>query len=317
MDDKNIKEYMIDFLSITVHASVQECVDEYNLIFSHALGELADQDHGAKGFSGLMTAAQGFQLKHNQGHEYRNYCSFVFPGNACKAVPPEFFIAFYRRLMRKEIRNKVTRIDLAFDEVPFTPRQFKEILEEDDSFPEKGLVRSLTQRDSLHWHEESLKVREDESGKGRDTCYFGSRQSERYLRVYNMRGPTRFEVEFKGIRAEFIAHDLLSNDEEKWIEIAMGHILDFIDINTSWWKEFKADHSRVYTKLHSAEEKELNKTIGWLMDQVAPTLAAVHKCTGPQIFSTLLDDGEKRIDKKLINMISLHELNSSDYYKID
>jgi len=306
MGELNKIDYLIDYLTITVHLPLTNCVDLYNHHFGDALFDLIDLPHGAKGFKGVKEAAMGFQLKHSPGNN-KEYCSFMFPGQACQAVPPEFFTYFYRTLARQEIEFNVTRLDFAYDGVPFTPRDFFQVIEDDKKRIEKGekqKIRTLSQRDTVRFITEPFLEKEDGSGLSRDTCYFGSRISERFLRVYNKRGPTRFEVEYKGKRAAYVASEILKEDEDKWLDISITHLLDFIDIDISWWKEFIGDRERAYAKLHCAKEKSLENICGWLMDQVSPSLAAVTECTDGQILSDMLDEGKKRMHKNHKNLLS-------------
>lgn len=306
MEDKNINNYMIDYLSITVHLPLQDCLNLYHHHFGYALFDLYDLPHGAKGFKGVMAAALGFQLKHSPGYD-RHYCSFMFPGQACKAVPPEYFIYFYRTLVREEIKFSVSRLDFAYDGVPFTPKEFIQVFKDDKTRIEQGnkqKVRTLSQRDTVQFITEPFMDKEDGSGLSRDTCYFGSRSSERFLRVYNKRGPTRLEVEYKGKRADLVAREILMKDEEKWLDISISHLLDFIDIDIPWWKEFVGDRERAYAKLHCAKEKSLEKISDWLIGQVSPSLAVVTECTGGQILSDMLDEGGKRMRKNHGNLLS-------------
>ena len=298
-------EYLIDYFRITIHESTHECINLYQNHFELALGKLVSLHHGAKGYKGVMESAFGFQLKHTPGFD-REYCTFEFPGDACKAIPPEFFIYFFRRINRLDIEFNVNRIDIAFDNVPFTPHQFKLAIEEDLANEEKKIIRSLTKRDSMKWISRPFKSREDGSGIGQDTCYFGSRMSERYLRVYNKRGPTRLELELKGERASIVAKDLLMVDEKEWFTLMVGHLLDFIDIDKSWWKKFIGNEKRAYVKLHSAKEKSLEKTCDWLFTQVSPALSAVTECTDGQILYELLEEGYKRMQKNYSNLLSLN-----------
>jgi DNA relaxase NicK len=301
-------EYKIDYFRITVHDSTRACIDLYNEHFGLALGKLVDQGHGSYGFKGVMESSLGFQLKHTPGGD-RHYCTFEFPGEACKAVPPKFFIYFYKTLVRHEYKINITRIDFAFDNVPFTPKDFKEAIEEDILHPDKNIIRSLTQRKSLHWHSEPFQEREDGSGIGKDTCYFGSRSSERFLRVYNKRGPTRLEIEFKGVRALEVAHYLFMTGIDDWFESMIGQVLDFIDIEKPWWKEFVGDHERAYVTLHSAKDKSLEKTQEWLIHQVSPALAAAAECTKGQIITEMMEEGRKRMHKSYGNLLSLGKMN--------
>jgi len=150
--------------------------------------------------------------------------------------------------------------------------------------------------------------KEDASGFGRDTCYFGSRQSERFLRVYNMRGPTRLEVEYKGKRAALVASEILKEEVDKWFSISISHLLDFIDIEASWWKEFTGDTERAYAKLHSSKEKSFEKKREWLLKQVSPTFAAVKEVTNGEIIFEMLDEGERRMYRNHPDLIALVRL---------
>mgnify|MGYP006302195317 CR=1 FL=1 len=298
-------EYFIDYFRITVHLSKRECMDLYHHFFHIALGDLVELEHGAKGFKGVLQSLHGFQLKHSPGNGL-HYCTFEFSGNVCRMIPPEFFIAFYRHLTWEEIKFNVTRIDLAFDNVPFTPHHFEEAINENQTFPEKNIIRSLTRRESFKWYSSPFKEKEDGGGLGQYTAYFGSRQSERFLRVYDKRGPTRLEAEFKGDRASLVTDDLLTQEEKNWFSIMIGHLLDFIDIEKPWWKALIGEHERRYARIQSAKEESLDKKREWLHYQVAPTLAAVLECTGGEELFSLLEEGKKRMRDSHQNLLSLH-----------
>lgn len=300
-------EFLIDYFRITVHASTAECVDLYKEHFELALGELQELERGAKGFKEVFASLLGFQLKHTPGAG-REYCTFEFPGQACKAIPPEFFRLFHYVLERDEIRFKVTRIDLAFDNVPFSPEQFHQVIKADAlrQKGEKSIVRSLTQRNTLRFFTEELKAKEDASSMGRSTCYFGSRNSERFLRVYDMRGPTRLEVEFKGKRAGIVAKALFDQEPDGWFEIAIAHIRDFIDIDLPWWQEFINHVDRAYAQLHGAKEVTLDEKKQWLLKQVAPSLAAVSACTNGDFLLEIDEEGRKRMHKSCAPLLSMY-----------
>jgi len=146
----------------------------------------------------------------------------------------------------------------------------------------------------------------------RDTFYFGSRQSERFLRVYNKRGPTRLEVEYKGIRAAHIASEILKDEVDEWLEISMAHLLDFIDIDIPWWKEFTGDTERAYSKLHETKEKSIEKTGGWLLKQAAPALAVLVEVTNGEFLFEMLDEGRKRMYRNYPDLIALVRLTKWD-----
>ena len=297
-------DFLMDYFRITVHTTTEECKELYDRYFKEALGNLVESPLGAKGYKGVYESAQGFQLKHNPGYD-RDYCTFEFPGGACKAIPPDFFLPYYRYLVNNEIRFNVTRIDLAFDNVPFSPKQFRDAIDEDLANPELKIIRSLSQRESLSWRSKPYKEKEDGTGLGRDTCYFGSRSSDRYLRVYNMRGPTRIEIELKGERASLVAADLMSNQIDNWFEIMIGHLLDFIDIEKDWWKEFIGDSERAWGKMESPEVQDIQKLLNWYIDDLSASYAVLHEYTNGNIGKILLRYGRPKMEKNYANLLSL------------
>lgn len=130
-------------------------------------------------------------------------------------------MAPFSRLMQRfnemQLRWHLTRVDLAFDGVPFTPRKvFKAI--------EASQVRSLAQRDTLT---EQHTPFGEKAGK---TTYFGKRGSADFLRVYDMRGTgTRIEHECRKARAKWIGLILMSAPVETWHYVALGELRDFLD----------------------------------------------------------------------------------------
>jgi DNA relaxase NicK len=302
-------EFIIDYFRITVHESTEYCVENYDYYFKDFLGPLYESSRGAKGFKEALEAALGFQLKHTPGAN-REYCTFEFPGQACKAIPPELFGYFYNVLKLEEKRINVNRIDLAFDGVKFTPLQLYEvILKDGERKPtEKSLVRSLTQRESVHYEIEPLKEKEDKSSVARETCYFGSRSSERFLRLYNKRGPNRLEVEYKGDRASIVADDLFKDlyNLHEFFDIAISHLRDFIDIDLPWWWEFINDKDRAFAKIIKAKDETLEKKKDWLLSQTAPTVAALQYITDGEFVHELIIEGRKRMNKNCSNLLALH-----------
>jgi hypothetical protein len=306
--DKMI-EFIIDYFRITVHESTRYCEDIYNEYFREFLGPLCESSRGAKGFKAAYEAALGFQLKHTPGG-YREYCTFEFPGKACKAIPPEVLGLFHNVLKLEEKRFNVNRIDLAFDGVKFTPLQLYEVILKDGKrkSSEKSLVRSLTQRDSVHYEIEPLKEKEDKSSFARETCYFGSRSSERFLRLYNKRGPNRLEVEYKGDRASIVADDLFKDlyNFHEFFNIAISHLRDFIDIDLPWWLEFINENDRAFAKIHNAKDITLGNKKVWLFHQAAPTIAAINRIEDGQFIIELISEGRRRMNKSCADLLALH-----------
>ena len=302
-------EFQIDYFRITVHIRTFDCIDLYNEHFKNYLGPLSSLAHGAKGYKGVMASSMGCQLKHTPGAD-RIYCTYEFPGKACSVIPPEIFGLFYQVLKNSDIKFNVNRIDLAFDGVKFNPQKlYKVIIDDAYKVPsEKSIVRSLTQRENLELRSEPLKEKEDKSSAGRETCYFGSRYSERYLRLYNMRGPNRLEVEFKGDRAGIVAEDLFESDYsiDSLFEISISHLRDFIDIDLPWWHEFINEIDRAYAKLQDAKEVTYEKKMDWMLNQVAPSFAALHEIAGNEFIEELENEGRKRMHKNCSTLLSMY-----------
>jgi len=305
-------EFHIDYFRITIHSETYSCVNLYNEYFANYLGILRSLDHGAKGYKGVLASSLGFQLKHTPGAD-RVYCTFEFPGKACKAIPPEIFGLFYQVLIFGEQKINVNRIDIAFDGVEFTPQQFyKVIINDANKSPlDKPIVRSLTQRENLELRNEPLKEKEDKSSIGRETCYFGSRYSERYLRLYNMRGPNRLEIEYKGDRAGIVAEDLLNSDLDintLFIK-SIAHLRDFIDIDKPWWHKFINDVDRAYAKIIKANEVTLEKKKNWAFTQTSATIAALYEIEGPTFINELIHIGQERMYRNCSPLLSMYGKN--------
>jgi DNA relaxase NicK len=304
-------EFRIDYFRITVHKTIDDCLNLYQECFEFTLGKLIDLEHGAIGFKNTLGGLLGFQLKHNP-ITGREYCTFEFPGQACGSIAPEQFIDFYNLTKIRDYRTNVTRIDFAFDNVPFTPDIFRNAVINDANKMgnEKHVMRSLTERASLSWMSKPLEFREDKSGRGQDTCCFGHRTSQRFLRIYNKRGPCRLELELKEERANAVAGDLFNkNVELYWFDIAIAHLKDFIDIDLPWWKEFTNNKDRAYMKLKYAKEVSLEKSERWLLEQVSPSLSAVLECTNGEFMLEIDKEGRKRMYKRYAPLLSVSKQN--------
>jgi hypothetical protein len=130
-------------------------------------------------------------------------------------------------------------------------------------------------------------------GGNSETIYFGSRQSESFLRIYNKQAEQvdkgeedpghwiRVELELKGDRSHLVALRYLEDGVTAIIGLIRNQI-DFkqisSDINPSrwptapWWGAFLDWADK--TKLCAPREKPtIDRTKKWLFNQVAPSLA--------------------------------------------
>jgi hypothetical protein len=147
---------------------------------------------------------------------------------------------------------RITRIDWAFDGVPFSVMDCCNAGHKD-----VRNLRSPVRRGTAHF---ALGV--PVPGEDGDTFEWGSRKSNRRVRAYDRRGPVRLEMEWRREKADLLARDLLALPVDQWATRAMGHLRDFIDfvdrsadVNVSrapllpWWAAFVDGVARVKLKV--------------------------------------------------------------------
>jgi len=167
--------------------------------------------------------------------------------------------------------------------------------------PETGKLRGLERRSN---HEG-------------DTVYLGSRSSERFVRFYDRRGPTRVEMELKERRAVELWRRMLAlHDEAAWGMEALAELRHFLDFRSivlgkrsgkpvaaserpllDWWADFVqgADRRSVVLPRKAPKLENMDK---WLRRQVAPVLALVVDAFGPEIVRDLLTSGRSRYQSR-------------------
>lgn len=158
-------------------------------------------------------------------------------------------------------------------------------------------------------HRDSWDERRNSEG---ETFYMGSRQSGRFVRVYDRRGPVRLEMEWKGERAVLLWRRLLAVAESGWSCAALTELrafLDFRDRSASihpvlcpllpWWAEIVAGAGRDAVML-PRERPTLESQQEWLVRQVAPVLALVADSVpdATSLIARLLSEGRARYSTK-------------------
>lgn len=168
----------------------------------------------------------------------------------------------------------LTRVDVAWDEVPFTVADAR-------SWVEAGNMHSRLGRATAH---EQLGFKRP--GKDGDTVTLGSRQGTAQLVVYDRRGPVRAEMRLYGERAasEAVA-ELLAGPVASWSEGFVGllrGVVDFVDRTEAvraadcsllpGWAAFVAAAPRVVVQLRGNGAPSLERARAWVMTQVSKTL---------------------------------------------
>lgn len=188
------------------------------------------------------------------------------PGAAC-----EFLGA--AKLQRVAALLSLTRVDFAWDGVPFTVADAR-------GWVQGAQMRTRLGRATAH---EQLGFRRP--GKDGDTVTLGSRTSAQLV-VYDRRGPVRAEMRLYGERAASGAvAELLAAPVASWSEGFVGllrGVVDFVDRTEAvraedcsllpQWAAFVAAVPRVVVKLAGNAAPSLERATEWVRSQVVKTL---------------------------------------------
>jgi hypothetical protein len=192
------------------------------------------------------------------------------PGSACEMLGTAGLLELVR-----ELGLTVTRLDLAWDtENLMTPE----------------LVRNAYEAGSAVTHCKVTDWRESKGGKkAGSTFYVGNRSasSARLVRFYDMRGPTRVELEVHKERASMLWQLLDDIRLEDWSAAGLAYLVDFVDFRDrsadlnvgrcprlEWWESFTDGAGRLALPL-PRKAPTLDSQKDWIENQVAPTLAVV------------------------------------------
>lgn len=203
---------------------------EVGEIVSHALFGMGPDCLVALGFGSRSYAEmfsgpiEGFRW-HRSPKTGGGHCHFELKGEACATLGYARVRAFLVALTDAGYHWRCSRVDAAFDGVPFRPVDVREAWLD-------GRVVTRIHRDSHDW-------RENAEGT---TFYYGRRASGRLVRVYDRRGPTRIEVEAREDRARLLGDCIASLEEADWLGIAaaeLGSAARFLDASgaiAEWWR---------------------------------------------------------------------------------
>lgn len=298
--------FRCDYLRVTawIDPSEWEAVHAENI--EPKLGSWVDLEHGGRFYHNVYEAQLGSRLYANPGGAGCDprQITLELPGKACAFLGWEGIERIYLELKLHSERISVTRLDLAFDQAPFTVSEFWEAINESE-------IRTYARRDSFKYITMPNSKREN-GEKGCGTVYVGTRDSFRFLRVYDQHGFTRCELELHDQKAAQVAVHLFETGcgDEYPLDVAanraMGHLRDFIDVNTDWWKTFTAGIVRAYMKLtgKTAQEVSADAVGAWIFKQTAAAFSVVVDVYGKDIIGVLMQVGrKKRRDNKRYQVI--------------
>lgn len=292
-------QYQIHWLAVTVHAPSDDAMTIYNTLFKETFGELESLGHGGRSFKEIYHGLLEFKLylkPVGQGEFFH----FEIPGQACECITWEYFKAL-GELLEGNYPEKYnfTRLDFAFDYVPFSPEQVEQAIKDGD-------VRSLAKRETLSVNSSPFEKR-DNGEIGTYTVNFGSRSSERMIRVYNRRGFTRLEFQTKDRRANVIVKQLFRCAAvSEWASLMVGHVRDFVDFGPNWWKEFTQGNLRAWETVSSPKETTKAKLIHWIDKQISPALSVAVDILPEYAMKAILDQGRKRRGARYDLLLQAH-----------
>ncbi|MBI3338683.1 MAG: replication initiation factor domain-containing protein [Chloroflexi bacterium] len=261
----------------------------YDLFFKDSFGELQSMGHGGRGFQEIWFSLLGFKVYASPSQGDLEYFHFEIPGQACEVISWEILQGLDDVLRSNYGEHyHYSRLDFAFDELPFTPQDVEQAIRD-------GKVRSLAKRKTMAVKQSPFEIKEN-GEIGTYTVYFGSRQSERMIRVYDRRGFTRLELELKAKRADLIAKQIFRESEvSEAFEIVMSHLRDYVNFDAPWWTEFVSGIGRAWAIVSTPREIKEASIITWLTQQVGPSLSVIHDLN-PDFTKTLIASG--RVKRK-------------------
>jgi len=297
-------EIRIHWLSITVFTDLSHIGQFWDKYLASSLGMVEDTGHGAKGFRHMLEGLAGSKISFDPINisTSRNYVQILLPGKACDSLDPETIRLIILELT-KHYEINVTRLDVAFDYLSFEPDDFYQAIS-------VGNVRSLAKRESIEYLDSPYMPQESGNKIGCLTVNFGSRSSTRSLRVYNKRGYTRLEVEYRKKRADAISKEVLIQLPEYWPELMIGHLLDFVDLvedgngdRIKFWDKFIQGKKRAGLKISNARIVDLHKTLKWIDHQVSPGLSVISDVLGEGTIDEIIKEGRRKRGKRYISLL--------------
>lgn len=204
------KPFQVHWFTGVTELPIDEVLDYVSGICGATLVPLS---YGRQGYRSAYQAVElpGFMVLHEPGADNMPAVCVVVPGESCEVLG-------WDNLRELSAPFKPTRVDLAFDDFPFSPREVKKLVL-------NGYARTRAQRHTVKWHEDFAEI---EDGIIGETVSLGSRGSNNFFRCYNSRGFDRGELELKGAMA-VAAYELLQASISKARTMAIGFLRNFID----------------------------------------------------------------------------------------
>lgn len=213
------------------------------------------------GYRTAYRAKTGVVVQWNADRTEMGY-HVVIAGTALRHIL-EYYELDQKALLRGVLHTgaRITRLDIALD-VQGVRIDLDEVYKWLESKNYKGTAKTISQIHSLD---------------GGNTIYVGSRQSERFIRIYDkaaqqkLQGElwTRFELETKGMVARALA-TLLASPDVVWLDVFSSTTRRMVDVPRSEnWKLLQPGNANVgIPKIEKKSDREK-----WIEIQVVPAVA--------------------------------------------
>jgi DNA relaxase NicK len=234
------------------------------------------------------------------------------PGEACEFAGPEGLINLWT-----DCGGKLRRFDVAIDGLKGADGNDLDPAEVFDmAYNRPECVRTKANLAG----DESVTMMQNRKGK---TSYIGAASSERRVRIYNARGPTRLELQVRGKRAESYGDVLEGLCVSKLPKVIVGLVRAFVDfvepssnksrsVLQGWWSSAVESFDQIVTSIPKIVVTIESKW-QWLQQSVRRTMAIMHHaCVGDQAWlSRLLAGGES--DLRLSDHLMIQQARAADW----
>jgi DNA relaxase NicK len=272
------------------------------------LGGYEVKDFGGRYYKRTVIGLLGLRVRYmpHDPEEYDRW-TLELPGQACQILGIDGLKKVYNWFAVNCRHFQVARIDLAVNNCPFTPSDLYKAIEGNQ-------VKTWIKRNTdLRWII-NTRQKKDDGSIGTTGLEWGSRQSMRYLRCYDLHGYTRLEIEYKDKRADIVACDIFI-ENDTW-QTVIKHVRDCLDVLDQdieqirqtegtraelaqhlihWWAELIGAVGRANVRLgRTVREITMARVTQWLYHQVAVGLSVVADYSNYDIINDLLDVGRDK-----------------------
>jgi len=255
---------------------------------------------GGRGYTEIYQSSEGVRI-YQKPNDFTERYTVEIPGEVLKTISWSTLQIVFQDFNHAGVRWQVSRCDYAFDlhKNKLTPVNLVSYLRMG------GAVFTPSERESWKTILSTMRGIDGQKQEG-NTQSFGSRSSERYVRIYDEHGFTRVEMETKSKRANLLFKTLLMDNVTQWAKTALSFLLDFLDFpENAFWKQFKEGCIRAGILIASHLSLSVQRSIDWINKQVSPTLFMLSEIYGLGSLNSSILKAEDRLNERQLLMMKL------------